>query len=107
MRYKKLPIYLKFPILQIIYTLLCSSLGVIIAYYCSIFIIAGTSIILLKILNKLLPLSLQMYILSGRMDLILMPFYAYILITFYLLFLIIGLEFINHLCAKKRSTFNE
>lgn len=96
------PIYYEFPVFQIMYVFIWIPIGFIFSYVLAAVVLEIVTNIMVWILNLLLPMSIQMFVMSGRMwamtDGMRMP----VAIAFDFLLLIVGLELIISFLKKKK-----
>lgn len=103
MNYRLKPFYLEFPILQITYILFWIPIGFIISNILSVIIISVVFHILSAILGAIFSFAFEMFVISGRMQAMVQPYYLIASIVFDFMFLIIGLELISSFLNKKRK----
>ena len=94
--------YLKFPIFQIAYILFWIPIGFIVSNIFSVIIVSIIFHILSAALGAIFSFAFEMFVISGRMQAIVQPYYLIATIIFDFIFLIIGLEFISCFLDKKK-----
>lgn len=99
-RYK--PLYLEFPIFQIAYILFWIPIGFIVSNILSTIVVSVVFHILATILGAIFSLTFEMFVISGRMQAMVQPYYFLATIFFDFMLLIIGLELISCFLNKKR-----
>lgn len=102
MNYKCKPFYLEFPIFQIVYIILWIPLGFYVSTLLSAVIVSFVFKIFSLILGAIYSFAFELFIISGRMQAMVKPYYFIAMFFFDLIILIIGLELINHFLNKKR-----
>lgn len=103
MNFKCKPLYLKFPIFQTVFIIFWVLIGHIISGILSGIVILTVYKILSAILNVIYYFAFQMYVLSGRAELLVEFYYKVITVAFYFILLIVGLELISHFLNKKKK----
>ena len=96
------PIYLEFPIFQITYIIVWLLVGFTASGILSVISIKIVYLIMFAIFKALFSFSFEMFLISGRMQALIEPFYLIITIIFDFILLIIGLELISHFLNKKK-----
>lgn len=99
---KDKPIYLVYPIFQIVYVILWLPFGFIASYVLSTITIKIVYFIMSAVLRLIFSFSFEMFLFSGRMQTIIPPFYFLITIAFDLILLVVGLELISYFLGKKK-----
>lgn len=102
MDFKYKPLYLECPILQIAYVIFWIPIGLFTADILSSIIVTIVFRTLELILSRMYPLSYKLFVLSGRMDAMVEPYYFIAMLFVDFVLLIIGLEIINYFISKKR-----
>ena len=100
------PTYLEFPILQIAYIILWIPLGFFVSYFWAFFTINTVARITIFLLDKF-DLSFQYYLMSGRIEMGIRPFYLPTNIIYDIIILCIGLEIISRFLYKKQLEYEE
>lgn len=100
---KPKPFYLEFPIFQICYVLLWVPIGFTISFAFSYIFVKIFSFILVNVVHIFLPLAMDLFVMSGRMQLMEISYYVLISIVFDIMLLVLGLEFIISVLNKKKS----
>ena len=103
MNFKCNPLYLKYPIFQIIYILLWIPLGYYLSYLIASDVVYFSFLKMIEIASIFLPVDIQLFILSHRMDVLVEPFYLIVTIAYDLILLVVGLELICYLLNKKKN----
>ena len=98
------PTYLEFPILQITYIIFWIPLGFFVSYFLAFFTINTVAQITMFLLDKW-DFSFQYYLMSGRYEMGIRPFYLPTNIIYDFLILCIGLELISKFLYKKRLEY--
>lgn len=98
------PTYLKFPILQIAYIIFWIPIGFFVSYFLAFFTINTVAQITIFLLDKF-DFSFQYYLMSGRFEMGIRPFYLPVNIIYDILILCIGLEVISKFLYKKRLEY--
>lgn len=96
------PFYLEFPIFQICYVLLWIPIGFTISFVFSYIFVKIFSFILVNVAHTFLPLAMDLFVMSGRMQLMEISYYVLIGIVFDIMLLVLGLEFIISVLNKKK-----
>ena len=109
MDYRYKPFYLEFPIMQIAYILFWIPIVFFVSNIHSAVIVSVVFYILSTILEAFFSFAFEMFVLSGRMQAMVQPYYFIATIFFDFILLIIGLELISYFLNKKRKEggFNE
>ena len=102
--FKCKPTYLDFPILQIAYIIFWIPLGFFVSYFLAFFTINTVARITMFLLDKF-DFSFQYYLMSGRFEMGIRPFYLPTNIIYDILILCIGLEIISKFLYKKRLEY--
>ena len=100
------PMYLDFPIIQIIYIVFWFPLGYIASYFIAFSTINTVARITIFLLDKW-DFSFQYYMMSGRLEMGIRPFYLPTHVIYDILILCIGLEIISKFIYKKRLEYEE
>lgn len=106
MKCKSTKFYLKFPIFQIVFIILWIPIGYLISNIFSAIIVSIVFNVLSSILKAIFSFAFEMYIISGRMQVMIEPYYYISALVFDFMLLIIGLELINHFLNKKKHKEN-
>lgn len=106
MSYETKPFYLKFPIFQIIYIIFWIPIGYIVANILSAIAVSIVFNILSAILSSIFSFAFEMFVMSGRMQGIVQPYYSITAIVFDFILLVLGLELIGYFLNKKRYKEN-
>ncbi len=109
MNYKSKPLYLEFPVFQIIYIILWIPIGFIISNIISAIVVSVIFHILSVILGAIFSIAFELFVISGRMQAMIQPYYSVVTFVFDFILLIIGLELISCFLNrnKKEGGFDE
>ena len=99
---KNMPIYLHYPVFQILYIILWLPIGFVISNVICFIVIKIVYSIMSTILGIIFSYAFEMFLFSGRMQAIVEYFYYIIVVVFDLILLVVGLEIISHFLVKKR-----
>ncbi len=96
------PIYLEFPLLQIIYITCWIPAGFAISKYLGGLTVIFVFNILAVILKSIYSFAFELFVFSGRFGAMMPRFTEIAIIAFDIILLVIGLEIISHFLSKKR-----
>jgi len=95
------PFYLKFPFFQVVYLLLWIPLGLIISFICSILLVKFFSFTMISIIHLFMPFSINLFVMSGRMQIIELFYIVFVFIVYDIILLVCSLEYIISIINKK------
>lgn len=103
---KKLPLYLKYPIWQIVFLLSGLSLGSFISLILANITIGIMSLAAISIIKYFYEMALSLYVFSGALDSLMDSFVSIVFAGYEIILLILGLELISCKLNKLKTEEN-
>lgn len=98
---ENVPFYKKYPVWQVIFIFFWLPLGAIISVIAASLCIKLVTLLAMFVIQFFLYDAMNLYVLSGRLDLLMDSFVIFVSVFYDLLILIVGIEIINYIINKK------